>query len=110
MEQPKQKPVIKWISVLLIPVSIAGLLANHQEYNQIREGTAVWKSKSPEPWYYHNPDGFFVYMIIESIILVAISCFAISNLATKKEKYWEIAMTLYILVRLTRIINEFIKG
>lgn len=110
MEQTIKKPRFSIFSVLLILVGIAGILSSFQKYYEIKNGTAEWKSKYAEPWFYSNPDGFLIYIIIEAIALLCVIGFAIANVVTRKTKYWEIAMGLYIVIRLAGIINEFIKS
>src|SRR5687768_16496485 len=110
MDQPAKKPRFKWLSVLLLIASVVGILASIQDYNEIEDGTAEWNSTRAAPWYYQNPDGFLVYIIIEVIILIAAGSYAIANLVTKKEKYWEIGWSLIILVQLSWLVNKFIKG
>ena len=111
MEQPvKKKPLLSIFSILLILVGIVGIIASFQKYYEIKNGTAEWNSKYAEPWFYSNPDGFLIYIIIESIVLLCITGYAIVHLITRKDKYWEIAMGLYIVTRLAGIISEFIKG
>jgi hypothetical protein len=110
MEQTKKDHFGRIFSVLLILVGIAGILASFQKYYQIKDGTAEWNSKYAEPWFYSNPDGFLIYIIIEAIALLCITGYAIAHLVTRKDKYWETAMGLYIITRLANIVNEFIKG
>src|SRR5687767_11028687 len=111
MESPVRKSRFKFfISLLLIPAGIVAILASFQDYYEIKNGTANWNSKYAAPWYYLNPDGFFIYIILEAIVLLCVIAFAVAYLVTKKEKHWEIAMSLFILVQLAQLINKFIKG
>ena len=110
MNSPVKKRRFDWLLILLFIAGVVGILADLQEYNEVKDGTAAWKRNSREPWYFSNPDGFLIFTVISVLIYSTIIFCAIANFATKKEQYRKIGIGLIFLIQIISAVNKMIKG